>query len=120
MKKAVFDYDFAQLAVKGRASRGNLLSKQPVKQITKHDDGVSTLEARDIWYDEAVRRLNVESRGTYLGAFEGEDRILQIFANGDFKLTSFDLSTHFDDDMVEIKKYDPNEVFSVEIGRAHV
>lgn len=113
MKKSVFDYDFAQLAVKGRSSRGNLLSKQPIKLITKHDDGVSTLEARDIWYDETVRRLNAEGRGTYLGAFEGEDRILQIFANGDFKVTSFDLSTHFDDDMVEIKKYDSDEVFSV-------
>ena len=113
LKKATFDYDFAQLAVKGRAARGNLLTKYAIKIIFKHDDGVSTLTARDLWYDDTVRRLNAEKRGQYLGAFEGDDRILQLFSNGEFKVTGYDLSTHFDDDMVEIRKYDPDDIFSV-------
>ena len=113
VKKTTFDYDFAQLAVKGRAARGNLLTKYPIKVVFKHDDGVSTLTARDLWYDDTVRRLNADKRGQYLGAFEGDDRILQLFANGEFKVTGYDLSTHFDDDMVEIRKFDPDEIFSV-------
>ncbi len=113
LKKLSFDYDFASLAVKGRSARGNLLTKNAIKVIFKHDEGVSTLTARDIWYDDTVRRLNADKRGLYLGAFEGDDRILQLFSNGDFKICGFDLSTHFDDDMVEIRKFDSNEIFSV-------
>ena len=74
---------------------------------------MSTLNAREIWYDDTVRRLNADKRGQCLGAFKGEDKILQIFANGEFKISGFDLNTHFDDDMVEIRKFDPDEVFSV-------
>ena len=113
LKKTTFDYDFAQLAVKGRSARGNQLTKYPIKVVFKHDDGVSTLTARDLWFDDTVRRLNADKRGQYLGAFEGDDRILQLFANGEFKITGYDLSTHFDDDMVEIRKFDPDEIFSV-------
>ena len=113
IKKTTFDYDFAQLAVKGRSARGNLLTKYAIKVVFKHDDGVSTLTARDLWYDDTVRRLNADKRGQYLGAFEGDDRILQLFSNGEFKVTGYDLSTHFDDDMVEIRKFDPDEIFSV-------
>ncbi len=113
LKKTVLDFDFAALAVKGRNSKGNLLTKNAIKAIIKHDDGVSTLTARDIWYDDTVRRLNADKRGTYIGAFEGDDRILQIFANGSFKISGFDLTTHFDDDMIEIKKFSPDDVFSV-------
>jgi topoisomerase-4 subunit A len=99
--------------VKGRDTRGNLLTKYEVKEIKKGGEGVSTLDAREIWYDDTVRRLNADKRGQYLGAFEGDDRILQIFANGEFKISGFDLNTHFDDDMVEIRKFDPDEIFSV-------
>ena len=113
LKKTTFDYDFAQLAVKGRSARGNQLTKYPIKLVFKHDDGVSTLTARDLWYDDTVRRLNADKRGRYLGAFEGDDRILQIFSNGEFKVTGYDLTTHFDDDMIEIRKFDPDEIFSV-------
>ena len=112
-KQKTVDYDFAGLAVKGRGVRGNLLTKYEVKEIKKSGEGVSTLNARDIWYDDTVRRLNADKRGQYLGAFEGEDRILQIFSNGEFKISGFDLNTHFDDDMVDIRKFDPDEVFSV-------
>ena len=113
IKKTTFDYDFAQLAVKGRSARGNQLTKYAIKVVFKHDDGVSTLTARDLWYDDTVRRINADKRGQYLGAFEGDDRILQLFSNGEFKITGYDLSTHFDDDMVEIRKFDPDEIFSV-------
>ena len=112
-KTKVSDYNFADLAVKGRSSRGNLLTKYGIKEISKREDGVSTLTARDIWYDDTVRRLNADKRGKYIGAFEGDDRILQICSNGDFKLCGFDLSTHFDDDMIDIRKFDPDEIFSV-------
>ena len=112
-KQKTVDYQFADLAVKGRDTRGNLLTKYEVKEIKKGGEGVSTLNARDIWFDDTVRRLNADKRGQYLGAFEGEDRILQIFANGEFKISGFDLNTHFDDDMVEIRKFDPDEIFSV-------
>jgi topoisomerase-4 subunit A len=101
------------LAVKGRDARGNLLTKYEVKEVKKGGEGVSTLNARDIWFDDTVRRLNADKRGQYLGAFEGEDKILQIFSNGEFKISGFDLNTHFDDDMVEIRKFDPDEIFSV-------
>ena len=112
-KQKTVDYNFADLTVKGRDARGNLLTKYEVKEIKKGGEGVSTLEARDIWYDDTVRRLNADKRGQYLGAFEGDDKILQIFANGEFKISGFDLNTHFDDDMVEIRKFDADEVFSV-------
>ena len=112
-KQKTVDYKFADLNVKGRDTRGNLLTKYEVKEIKKGGEGVSTLNARDIWFDDTVRRLNADKRGQYLGAFEGEDKILQIFSNGEFKISGFDLNTHFDDDMVEIRKFDPDEVFSV-------
>ena len=112
-KQKTVDYNFADLTVKGRDARGNLLTKYEVREIKKGGEGVSTLEARDIWYDDTVRRLNADKRGQYLGAFEGEDKILQIFANGEFKISGFDLNTHFDDDMVEIRKFDADEIFSV-------
>ncbi len=79
-KQKTLDYNFADLAVKGRGTRGNLLTKYEVKEIKKGGEGVSTLDARDIWFDDTVRRLNADKRGQYLGAFEGEDRILQISA----------------------------------------
>lgn len=113
LKKPSFEYDFAQLAIKGRASRGNLLTKNPVRSIHKRENGVSTLGARPMWYDDTVQRLNTEGRGRLLGQFMGEDRLLSIMSNGDFKLTSFDLSTHFEDDMIILRKYDPDEVLSV-------
>ena len=112
-KQKTVDYKFADLGVKGRDARGNLLTKYEVKEIKKGGEGVSTLDAREIWFDDTVRRLNADKRGQYLGAFEGEDRILQIFSNGEFKISGFDLNTHFDDDMIEIRKFDPDEIFSV-------
>ena len=113
LKKTSFEYNFADLAIKGRASQGNRLTLHPINKIVKRDEGVSTLAAREIWYDDTVKRLNADKRGTLIGEFSGDDKILQIFSNGEFRLTGYDLSTHFDDDMVQIMKYDPSVIYSV-------
>ena len=113
LKKTSFEYNFAELAIKGRASQGNRLTIHPINKIVKRDEGVSTLAAREIWYDDTVKRLNADKRGTLIGEFSGDDKILQIFSNGEFRLTGYDLSTHFDDDMTQIMKYDPSLIYSV-------
>ncbi|OOQ60065.1 DNA gyrase/topoisomerase IV subunit A [Mucilaginibacter pedocola] len=113
LKKLNFDEDFAQLAIKGRGSMGNMVTKYPVKKVLLKSKGVSTLAGRKIWYDDILKRLNADGRGKYLGEFDGDDRILTIFGNGSYELTSFDLNNHFDDKMTVIEKYDPAKVFSV-------
>jgi topoisomerase IV subunit A len=113
MKKTSFEFDFSRIAIKGRSSLGNILTKNPVKQIVKKEQGVSTLGARGIWFDESVKRLSAEERGSYLGAFEGDDKILTIHKSGIYKLYNYDLSTHFDEDMFFILKYDPRTIISV-------
>jgi topoisomerase IV subunit A len=112
LKKTTFEFDFATLAIKGRAARGNIVTKNPIKQIVKRENGVSTLGARSIWYDETVKRLNTDGRGTLIGEFIGDDRLLILMDNGEFKLTGYELSTHFDADMMLLRKYDPDEVLS--------
>jgi topoisomerase-4 subunit A len=112
MKKTHFDFDFKELAIKGRSSQGNTLSKAPVRSVVKREEGVSTLGALDIWYDDTVRRLNTEERGLYLGAFKGDDKILSIMSTGEFKLTGFDITTHFDDEMVLVEKFDPKKIIT--------
>lgn len=107
LKKTSFDFDFASLAIKGRSSMGNTLSKYAVRKIEIRQEGVSTLGSLNIWYDDTVQRLNTDGRGTLLGAFAGSDRILTINQAGAYKLTSFDLSTHFDEEMIFIGKFDP-------------
>ena len=113
MKKTHLEYDFSQLTIKGRASQGNIVTKHAVTKIVKKDEGVSTLKAREIWFDESVMRLNAEERGSFLGAFEGADRILAIHQSGYYRLYGYDLSTHFEDDMIFIMKFDPRRVISV-------
>jgi topoisomerase-4 subunit A len=123
LKKTALDFDFSELAIKGRSSQGNTLSKHSVRKIVKKEEGISTLGAMDIWFDESVKRLNTEERGIYLGDFKGEDKILTITKSGDYKLTGFDISTHFDDDLMIIEKYDPRKIISVvyfDAGQAYV
>ncbi|MCF6171035.1 MAG: DNA gyrase/topoisomerase IV subunit A [Bacteroidales bacterium] len=125
LKKTSLDFDFSQLAIKGRSVQGNILTKHSVRSIVQREEGISTLGARDIWYDETVRRLNTDERGVYLGAFKGDDKILTVLDSGEFKLTGFDLSTHFDDNMIHISKLDPKKVltaiyFDGEIERYYV
>ena len=113
LKKLNFDEDFAALAIKGRNSIGNMVTKYPVKKVVLKSKGISTLAGRKIWYDDILKRLNADSRGKYLGEFDGDDRILNVMSNGLYELTSFDLNNHFDDKMIVIEKYDPAKIFAV-------
>lgn len=110
MKKTAFDFDFGELAIKGRGVRGNILTKNPIKNILQREEGVSTLGAREIWFDDTVRRLNTDSRGDYLGAFKANDKLFVLLSTGEFKLSGYDLNTHFDDEMIHLAKYDPKTV----------
>lgn len=113
LKKLQFDLDFAETAIKGRASQGNTVSKYPIKKVLFKSKGVSTLSGLKIWYDELLKRLNVDGRGKYLGEFDGDDRILQVNAAGWYELTSFDLSNHFDPGIVLMQKFDPEHVYGL-------
>ena len=110
LKKVSFDFDFAKLAIKGRQAMGNILTRNAVRNITKKEEGVSTLEAREIWFDQTVQRLNVNGAGVSLGRFSGKDKIFTLTQSGYMRLTGHDLSTHFDEDLLEIRKYNPNSI----------
>ena len=112
LKKPGFDFDFASLGIKGRNSIGNTLTKYAVRKIEIRQEGVSTLGSLNIWYDDTVQRLNTEGRGILLGAFAGSDRILTVMHSGTYRLTSFDLSTHFDEDMLLIEKFEATRIFT--------
>ena len=109
IRKQRLDVDFSELAIKGRNSRGNLVTKYAIKKIELKEEGVSTLAPRKIWFDETVRRLNADDRGTYLGSFKGEDKILTVNTRGEARLVTFDLSNRFDDEYVIISKWDPEQ-----------
>ncbi|QFG52759.1 DNA gyrase/topoisomerase IV subunit A [Chryseobacterium sp.] len=109
VRKNRIDIDFSELAIKGRASRGNLVTKYTIKKIDLKEEGHSTLAPRKIWFDETVRRLNVDARGTLLGSFKGDDRILTINSNGEAKLVSFDLMNRFDDEYLVLEKWIPEQ-----------
>lgn len=111
-RKLKFDTDFADLAIKGRGSRGNLVSKHPVSKVELKSKGVSTLAAQKIWFDDTVQRLNIDGRGDLLGEFAGDDKILVISQSGEYQLLGFDLSTHFPEDMVVLEKFHPKKPVS--------
>ncbi len=113
LKKVSFDFDFAKLAIKGRQAMGNILTRNAVRNITKKEEGVSTLEAREIWFDQTVKRLNVNSAGVSLGRFSGKDKIFTLTQSGYMRLTGHDLSTHFDDDLLEIRKYNSHSIVTI-------
>ena len=112
LKKTYFEFDFAGLTIKGRAAGGNILSRNPVAKIELKQKGISTLKALQIWYDDSVKRLNKEGRGLLLGSFEGKDRIVVFAKNGSYKLINFDLSNHFDDDLLHLEKLNPKRIIS--------
>jgi len=107
LKKTSIHFDFADIAIKGRGAKGNILSKQPIKKIELKDEGISTLGAQEVWFDSTVLRLNTEGRGDSLGFFSGDDRILEINSKGMMRLLSYDVTTHFDDDAIVIEKLKP-------------
>ncbi|MDQ7947548.1 MAG: DNA gyrase/topoisomerase IV subunit A [Pedobacter sp.] len=113
LKKLQFDIDYAEISIKGRSSMGNIVSKYPVKKVVLKTKGVSTLSGLKIWYDELLKRLNVDGRGKYLGEFDGDDKILQVNAAGFYELTTFDLSNHFDPGIVLMQKFNPEHVYGV-------
>lgn len=112
LKKLMFDYDFATLAIKGRTSRGNLISKNPISKITLKSKGGSTIGDKPLWFDNDVNRLNEDKRGTYLGKFKDEDRILAIYKNGTYATTTQDLNNHYEGELLKIEKFDPAKVFA--------
>ena len=112
IKKLKWDVDFANIAIKGRASKGNLVSKYPIKKIEIKEKGISTLKPRKIWFDDTVQRLNVDARGELLGEFRPNDKILVISQTGKLKVIIPELSTHFDEDMVVLEKWHPKKPVS--------
>ncbi|APY09795.1 DNA topoisomerase IV [Seonamhaeicola sp. S2-3] len=113
IKKLKWDIDFADILIKGRASKGNLVTKYTVKRIELKEKGVSTLKPRKIWFDETVQRLNVDGRGELIGEFRGEDKLLIINQKGIVKTVTPEVTMHFDDDMVVLEKWNPKKPISV-------
>ena len=113
LKRLTFDFDFSELAIKGRSSRGNIISKHAIKNIVQREEGISTLGALNIWYDDTVRRLNSDERGEFIGAFKGDEKILSILDSGEMKLSGYELTTHFEDNMIKVMKFDPDLNISV-------
>ncbi len=113
LKKLQFDLDFAEINIKGRASLGNIVSKYPIKKVVLKSKGVSTLSGLKVWYDDLLKRLNVDGRGQYLGEFDGDDKIVQVNSKGVYELTTYDLSNHFDEEIVLMQKFDPEKVYGL-------
>ena len=112
LKRLRFDIDFGDMIIKSRSSAGNRVTKEIVQKIIQKEVGGSTLAARKIWYDKIVGRLNDEGRGKFLGSFKGSDRILTLYKSGEYRLSSFDLANHFDEDMIHIEKWIPRRPIS--------
>ena len=112
LKKLIDEYDFSQLLIKGRASRGNLVSKNPINKIQLKSKGVSTIGGKDIWFDEDIQRLNEDGRGLHLGQFNTGDHILAIFKDGTYYTTTFDLSNRYQGELLKIEKLDVNKTYS--------
>ncbi|SHJ53599.1 DNA gyrase/topoisomerase IV subunit A [Flavobacterium haoranii] len=112
VKKLKWDVDFADIMIKGRASKGNTVSKYPIKRIELKEKGISTLRPRKIWFDDTVQRLNVDGRGELLGEFKPNDRLLIINQSGKIKTIIPELTTHFDDDMIVLEKWKPTKPIS--------
>jgi topoisomerase IV subunit A len=112
LRKLEFDVNFADMAIKARGVLGNLVTKYPVKKIAIKTAGTSTLSGMDIWFDDNISRLNKDNRGTYLGKFNGQDKIFTITSSGFYKLYTYDLLNHFDEDIIMIEKYYPNQTIT--------
>jgi Type IIA topoisomerase (DNA gyrase/topo II, topoisomerase IV), A subunit len=113
LKKLSFEKNFGDMAVKGRASRGNVLTKNEILRITLKSKGGSTLGGRQVWFDSDVLRLNYDERGDYLGEFQNDDLILVMLMNGTFYTTNFELTNHFEKEYLIIEKFDENKIWSV-------
>ncbi len=112
LKKLIDEYDFSQLLIKGRSSRGNLVSKNAIQKIQLKSKGVSTIGGKDIWFDEDIQRLNEDGRGLHLGQFNTGDHILAIFKDGTYYTTTFDLSNRYQGDLLKIEKLDVGKTYT--------
>ncbi len=112
LRKFEIDTDFSEIPVKGRISTGNIVTKYAVKKVLLKQKGASTLAAEDYWFDDAVNRLNKDNKGTYLGKFSGDDKIVTVTSKGFYRLYSYDILNHFEDDTVLIEKYYPEQIMS--------
>ena len=113
LKRVFFEKDFSEIAIKGRQSMGNLVTKLDVASIRLSRHGGSTLGGRKVWFDPDVKRLNYDGQGEYLGEFNSDEQILVIRKNGEFYATNFDVNNHYEDDILRIEKYDSNKVWTV-------
>jgi len=112
LKKLTFDFDFGELAIKGRSSMGNILTKNAVHKITLKEKGLSTLGGRKLWFDDAVMRLNADGRGKFLGEFASEEMLLVVTRSGWYRTSGTDLSSHFEDDLLLLEKFRESKIFS--------
>jgi len=120
LKKLEVCKDLSELAVKGRSSRGNVLTKYDVKSIVMKSKGHSTLGGRKVWFDPDILRINYDGQGMYLGEFADEDRVLVIMRNGDYFLNTFEETAHFEQDWLKVEKYDPDKVWSLALWNAEL
>jgi len=112
LKRLRFDIDLGDLLIKGRSAGGNRVTKEIVSKIVQKEVGGSTLAARKIWFDDVVGRLNDEGRGKFIGSFKGDEKILTLYKSGAYRLSGYDLTTHFDEDMIHIEKWHPDRPIS--------
>lgn len=113
LKKLIVDLDFSELAIKGRSSMGNIFTKYAIHKVILKEKGVSTLGGQNIWFDDTIRRLNADGRGTHLGEFFSDDKILVIAKNGTYHTTSYELTNRYEDEILRIEKFDAEKVFSI-------
>ena len=118
LKTLQFDVDFAKLAIKGKQSQGNLVTKNEVHRFSLKERGVSTLGGREVWFDRDVLRLNYDGRGTFLGEFQGDDMVLVILKNGEYYTTTYDASNHYPDNILIIEKFRPKHVWTAILNDA--
>ncbi len=112
LKNRIFDMDFAGLAIKGKNSMGNILTKYPIHKIKLKEKGESTLGGKKIWYDPEVMRINIQEKGDYIGEFHDGDKILVVTKDGQYRLSSFDLTNHFEENIIIIEKFDKNKTYT--------
>ena len=114
IKNRVLEYDYNNLAIKGRGAKGNILTKLKVRKLNQKSIGESTLGGLDIWLDDSIGRLNTEKRGSYLGCFNSEDKIIVFYNDGSYSMTSFELSNRYNmNDIYEINKFDKNKIITL-------
>jgi len=113
MKKTSFEFDFSTITIKSRSARGNILSRNPVKSIIQREEGISTLGAINIWFDDTVNRLNTEERGKYLGAFKEDEKIVVFYASGLYRTYGYEVATHFDEgEKILMEKFNPDKWYT--------